>query len=320
MSQNKDNSDINIDTEESTTPMSSPPSPTLSSSETNHTGTDSAATLGGGSSVAATIQDTSPSGSGLEIMNPLDGMPLLPSMIGGGEEEEAISSTTGHPKPIRGIELLDDGEDCPAPPAAMLQDSINSAKAKPNLDTFAQREYIVNGHTPPGPAPFTEFEDLEDPSQPDPAAAFVTPIRNEVEREELEASINDDVLDGHCTNQEDERSPHSTLHMVPEAFLVDHSERTVYNATPLEPHLPWWKQRWAKMLGILVLISTTIMAATFVVWSIKSAENLEFELEYEDSAAKVALAFQQRISIKHSVAKTFSAMITSRCKWIGCVC
>ena len=57
------------------------------------------------------------------------------------------------------------------------------------------------------------------------------------------------------------------------------------------------------------------MAATFVGTTMKSAEYREFELEYEGSVAKVAAAFQQRIDIKLSVAKTFSAMITSRCKF-----
>jgi hypothetical protein len=65
---------------------------------------------------------------------------------------------------------------------------------------------------------------------------------------------------------------------------------------------------------ILVLISATIIVATFVGWFVKSAEYHDFELQYEDSVAKVAMAFQHRINMKHNVAKTFSAMITSRCK------
>jgi len=63
---------------------------------------------------------------------------------------------------------------------------------------------------------------------------------------------------------------------------------------------------------ILVLITATTVVATLVGLLIVKQEEHEFELQYYDAVSKVATAFQDRINIKHSVAKTFSAMITSR--------
>lgn len=147
--------------------------------------------------MAATIQDTSPSESGLKIMDPLDEMPLLPGMVGEEEEEEeANSSTTKHPEPIRRIELLDDEEDCPVPPAAMLEDSVNSNSAVPSIKTIAPREYIDNDDTPP-PVPFNyaEFEDEDTISKRN---------ASEMRPNTVQAGINNH------TGKEDEHSP-STL-------------------------------------------------------------------------------------------------------------
>ena len=98
--------------------------------------------------------------------------------------------------------------------------------------------------------------------------------------------------------------------------------------TPAAPSTPTPEERqkrqdrkvcYLRAAVILVLISATIIVATFVGWFVKSAEYHDFELQYEDSVAKVAMAFQHRINMKHNVAKTFSAMITSRCKCIAFV-
>lgn len=99
-------------------------------------------------------------------------------------------------------------------------------------------------------------------------------------------------------------------------------------STPAAPSTPTPEERqkrqdrkvcYLRAAVILVLISATIIVATFVGWFVKSAEYHDFELQYEDSVAKVAMAFQHRINMKHNVAKTFSAMITSRCKCIAFV-
>ena len=63
---------------------------------------------------------------------------------------------------------------------------------------------------------------------------------------------------------------------------------------------------------ILVLVAATTIVATFAGWIQANEEHNKFEMQYKDSVAKVGTEFQRRINSTHSVAKTFSAMITSR--------
>ncbi|KAL9190047.1 hypothetical protein ACHAXT_007258 [Thalassiosira profunda] len=63
---------------------------------------------------------------------------------------------------------------------------------------------------------------------------------------------------------------------------------------------------------IAVLVAAAATVAALTAWYVKQDEQSNFELQYRDSVAKVAEAFQHRIDTKHEVAKTFSAMITSR--------
>ena len=63
---------------------------------------------------------------------------------------------------------------------------------------------------------------------------------------------------------------------------------------------------------ILVLVAATTIVATFAGWIQANEEHNKFEMQYKDSVAKLGTDFQRRINSTHSVAKTFSATITSR--------
>ena len=63
---------------------------------------------------------------------------------------------------------------------------------------------------------------------------------------------------------------------------------------------------------ISTLVSATAVVAYFAGTYVASDERSNFEVQYGDSVAKVAEAFQHRIDINHDTAKTFSSMITSR--------
>jgi len=66
---------------------------------------------------------------------------------------------------------------------------------------------------------------------------------------------------------------------IPVAWKVDNnddeddgrSENEVYDATPVEPTLPWWKQRWAKIFfGLVIVIISTLAVALGVSLSTSS--------------------------------------------------
>jgi len=49
---------------------------------------------------------------------------------------------------------------------------------------------------------------------------------------------------------------------IPDAFLVEDRDEEVYDATPLEPTLPWWKQRRAKIFfGVLIVLVGALVIA-----------------------------------------------------------
>ena len=63
---------------------------------------------------------------------------------------------------------------------------------------------------------------------------------------------------------------------------------------------------------VITLLTATTLVATFVGLYVSNDERYNFENQYLDSVSMVAESFQNRIDIKYSTAKTFSAMITSR--------
>jgi len=87
--------------------------------------------------------------------------------------------------------------------------------------------------------------------------------------QDIVGSINNDpVVDTEATAE----APTSTIQEVgdtaihiPDAFLVEDVEEEVYDATFLEPTLPWWKQRRTKILlgFVLVILGTFAIALGF---------------------------------------------------------
>ncbi|KAL3826798.1 hypothetical protein ACHAXA_000624 [Cyclostephanos tholiformis] len=68
---------------------------------------------------------------------------------------------------------------------------------------------------------------------------------------------------------------------------------------------------------ILALITATAVVATFAGLYVRSDEEDNFEMQYDDSVAKVGEAFQYRLSVKRDSIMTFSSMITSRYGQLG---
>jgi len=69
---------------------------------------------------------------------------------------------------------------------------------------------------------------------------------------------------------------------------------------------------YIRLAMIATLVAATSVVAAFIGLYVSADERSNFELQYTDSVSKVAEGFQHRIDTKHDIAKTFSAMITSR--------
>ena len=79
-----------------------------------------------------------------------------------------------------------------------------------------------------------------------------------------------------------------------------------------EQHRQNRKVCYIRGVMITTLITATVLVATCTGQYVAADERSNFELQYGDSVAKVAVSFQHRFDAKLDTAKTFSAMITSR--------
>jgi hypothetical protein len=67
-----------------------------------------------------------------------------------------------------------------------------------------------------------------------------------------------------------------------------------------------------RIVLIVALVTATALVATFAGLYVDRDEHANFEMQYDDSVAKVGEAFQTRLDIKRDSIMTFSSMITSR--------
>ena len=75
---------------------------------------------------------------------------------------EVISNRAEPPKQIGKVEQIDDDDDCPTPPVAMLEASLNAADPEINnkiSETISNNLSSINELNPPVPFGSTEFED-----------------------------------------------------------------------------------------------------------------------------------------------------------------
>lgn len=66
-----------------------------------------------------------------------------------------------------------------------------------------------------------------------------------------------------------------------------------------------------RSITITVLLTATALAA-FTGWYVATDEQSNFSTQFTDSVSKVSSSFQSKIDTKQGMAKTFSAMVTSR--------
>ena len=217
-----------------------------------------------------------------------------------GMAEEIISNDTfDPPKRIGRIEQLDDNEG-PQPPAAMLGPSLDIANNKTSADNTNNLISINDEeHSPPVPFNSAEFEDnriARNARNQVPAVEVVDPLEESVPREiaeDIRGITNTQIIDvntrdtnrrgwGVVAHVEDRnvtpeppqistqaeevsvdhdgdmnQSNNDDAQEFVEAYAVDDD---IYNATILEPTLPWWKQRRARIVFGMVCVVLAAMA------------------------------------------------------------
>jgi len=202
--------------------------------------------------------------SGLELIEEDNSdQPLPMGMV------EVILNTAESPKQIGKVEQLDD-DDCPEPPAAMLEALLNIAD--PQIATKVTNNLAsVNETSPPTPFDSTEYEDTDNTNTGrgdtnrrgwkdiDSGSNNDRDIESQTRTDynDTAGSINDNNENGRVTAVEDINSD-IAIH-IPDAYVVEDVEEEVFIATPT---LPWWKQRRTKIFisVVIVLVGALVVA------------------------------------------------------------
>jgi len=187
------------------------------------------------------------------------------------------SSSTATQPLIRGLEQVD-VEEADTAPVPLVQQIAEKEEANIDIDVASEDalatrpptqcalelEQIEDDDDAPRPLVYVEFEDKPKSK----IASMEQALDDDVEISVQHSASDDENMVHQMTTAAAARNPSVSVPVV-EAYLVEEesdegSNDIVYEATPVEPELPWWKQRRTKVYMLIICVLLMIALALSV--------------------------------------------------------